>query len=117
VDGPCRAIGLRIAKNHPTLDSMYKCTYNDRVEFEWDIQKASSNFKKHGVDFADAATIFEDDSAVTALDDCADEERFVTIGMDSLSRVLIVVYTWRNDRIRIISTRKATSKERRQYEG
>jgi uncharacterized DUF497 family protein len=45
------------------------------------------------------------------------EERFVTLGTDALERLLVIAYTWRDDRIRLISTRKATRRERRQYEG
>ena len=87
------------------------------MDYEWDPVKAKSNFRKHGVDFADAATVFSDDYALTIPDDDPDEERFVTIGVDALERILIVVYTWRSRRIRIISARKADSYERKQYEG
>lgn len=87
------------------------------MNYEWDINKARSNFRKHGIDFADAATIFSDDYALTITDDYPDEERFVTIGMDALGRVLVVVYTWRGQCIRIISARRANSYERKQYEG
>ena len=88
---------------------MHRCTYNGTVEIEWDGKKAISNLKKHGVDFADAITVLEDERALTISEDYPDEERFITIGMDSLNRVLVVVYTWRKNRIRIISARKATS--------
>ena len=60
---------------------------------EWDIQKAETNRRKHGVDFADAVSVLEDPSALTLEDEREDEERFVTMGMDSLGRVLVVVYT------------------------
>jgi uncharacterized DUF497 family protein len=86
------------------------------VEVEWDSRKAASNLKKHGVDFADAATVLYDDFALTVSDEHADEERFVTLGMDALSRVLVVVYTWQGEGIRLISAREATPRERRQYE-
>lgn len=56
---------------------------------EWDTRKAAANLKKHGVDFADAATVLHDEQAITVLDDEADEERYVTIGMDALGRVLV----------------------------
>jgi uncharacterized DUF497 family protein len=86
-------------------------------EFEWDERKARLNLRKHRVDFADAATTFQDDQAVTvAEDDQGDEERYVTIGMDLLGRVLVVAYTMRNARIRIISARRATKREREEYE-
>ncbi|WP_207683751.1 BrnT family toxin [Desulfonema magnum] len=70
------------------------------------------------MDFADAVTVFDDYHAVTIDDpDHGDEERFVSIGMDTYGRILVVVYTWRNHTIRIISARKALKRERRQYGG
>ena len=57
-----------------------------------------------------------DDLAVTIPDDSPDERRFVTVGMDALDRVLVVVYAWRGDRMRLISARRATPRERRVYE-
>ncbi len=87
------------------------------VEFEWDFRKAVANLRKHGVDFADAATVLYDDRAITIADERSDEERFVTIGMNALGRVLVVVYAWREERLRLISARKATARERRQYGG
>ncbi len=87
------------------------------VEFEWDAQKARSNLRKHGVDFADCVSVFFDDLAITIKDDSSDEERFITIGADALGRILVVVYTWLGERIRIISARKATRSEREHYEG
>jgi hypothetical protein len=87
------------------------------VEFEWDIKKAHSNLKKHGIDFADAISVLEDENAITIPDKHPDEERFVTIGRDVFGRSLVIVYTWRQDRIRIISSRKATAKEINQYKG
>lgn len=86
------------------------------MSFEWDPNKATINFNKHGVDFADAATIFDDSNAITINDHDHDEERLVTIGMDAYGRILVVVYTWRDDVIRIISARKATKNEQKQYE-
>ena len=86
------------------------------MAFEWDARKAAANVRKHGVRFADAIAVLEDESAVTVVDESSDEERWVTIGMDSLARVLVVVYTWRRERIRIVSVRRATPGERRQYE-
>jgi uncharacterized DUF497 family protein len=80
--------------------------------------KAASNLHKHGVRFADAVSVFSDEFALTATDDFAEEERFVTLGTDAFGRVLVGVYTWRGERlIRIISARKATRRERTQYEG
>jgi uncharacterized DUF497 family protein len=86
------------------------------VEVEWDRRKAASNLKKHGIDFADAATVLSDDLAITVLDEGSEEERYVTLGMDALGCLLVVVYTLREDHIRLISTRKATCHERQQYE-
>lgn len=78
---------------------------------------AATKARKHGVDFADAATALHEELAVTVPDDEPDEERFVTLGMDALGRILVVVYTWREDRIRLISTRLATARERPRHEG
>jgi uncharacterized DUF497 family protein len=86
------------------------------VDFEWDCQKAATNLKKHSVNFADITEVFYDELAITIQDSASNEERFITIGIDSLARVIVVVYTWREDRIRIISARKATAKERHKYE-
>ena len=86
------------------------------MSFEWDQDKATRNLKKHSVDFADAATIFEDFNSVTLNNPGHGEERFVTIGMDSYGHILVVVYTWRGDVIRLISARKATKHERKQYQ-
>lgn len=87
------------------------------MEFEWDEWKAAENLRKHGVDFADAALVLEDDLALTVEDpDAQGEERWVTMGHDPNQRVLVVSYTWRGERIRLISARKATGAERRRYE-
>jgi len=69
------------------------------------------------VDFADAVSVLEDERAITVPDDYPDEERFITIGMDFFGHILVVVYTWRKTRIRLISARKATAKEVGQYKG
>lgn len=86
------------------------------MKYEWDPHKAQSNLRKHGILFADAVTVFTDDFALTIPDDDSDEERFITLGKDALDRILVVVYTWRGDDIRIISARKAEIYERQQYE-
>jgi uncharacterized DUF497 family protein len=86
------------------------------VDIEWDARKAAANVRKHGIDFADAATILEDDLAVTVIDRHINEDRIVTVGMDGLGRILVVVYTYRGERIRLISARHAASRERRHYE-
>jgi len=85
--------------------------------FEWDESKAIGNKTKHGISFADTFAAFEDPNAVTVEDSREDEQRYVTIGMDAFGRILVVVYTWRDDNIRIISARKAVRYEVRQYEG
>jgi uncharacterized DUF497 family protein len=87
------------------------------VDLEWDPKKAAANLRKHGIDFADAATALHDELAITLVDDDGGEERFVTMGSDALSRVLVVVFTWRSSRIRLISARRATVIERTRYEG
>jgi len=84
--------------------------------YRWNRDKATANLRKHGIDFADAVSVFSDDLAITIPDERFDEERFITIGVDAFARVLVVVYTMRDDEIRIISARKATRQERQQYE-
>ncbi len=69
------------------------------MAYQWDRDKIAANLRKHGVDFADAVTVFSDDLAITITDERFDEERFITIGIDAFNRVLVVVYTWRNDEI------------------
>lgn len=86
------------------------------MAYQWNRDKAAANLRKHGIDFADAVSVFSDDLAITIPDDRFDEERFVTIGNDAFGRVLVVVYTLRDDEIRLISARKATRQERQQYE-
>jgi uncharacterized DUF497 family protein len=87
------------------------------VEYEWDPAKARRNLEKHGVDLADAVGALEDELALTVEDThSVTEERFVTLGVDSTGQLLVVVYSWRGERIRLISARKATGRERRQYE-
>ncbi len=87
------------------------------VNYQWDREKAGANLLKHGVCFADAVSVFSDEAALTIEDDDPDEQRFVTIGIDAFGRLLVVVYTWRGEDIRVISARKATGRERRHYEG
>lgn len=71
------------------------------------------------MEFADAATAFDDDHALTVQDedDYEGEQRFVTLATDALGRLLVIVYAWRGETIRLISARKATRRERKQYEG
>jgi uncharacterized DUF497 family protein len=86
------------------------------MSFEWDPKKAAANVEKHGIPFAEAVFALEDDRAVTVADDSPGEQRWATIGIDAIGRILVVVYTWRDDDIRIISARGATARERRQYQ-
>jgi uncharacterized DUF497 family protein len=85
------------------------------VEFEWDPAKARENIKVHGVDFADAVGVFDNPYLEWEDSDTKGEERFVALGMDLLARLLMVVYTYRPGKIRMISARKATKKEGKEY--
>jgi len=97
---------------------MYSCTYYG-IAFQWDAKKAAANLAKHRVDFADAVEVLFDPEAITVLDQDDDhgEERFVSLGTDGMTRILVLFYSWRGEAIRIISARKATRRERRQYKG
>jgi uncharacterized protein len=88
------------------------------MDFEWDVRKAEANYRKHGVRFAEAMPVFEDDYAITVIDDESDpnEERFVSIGAGAKDKLLVVVYSYRGKSIRIISARLAEAHERWQYE-
>ena len=83
-------------------------------EFEWDAAKAEANLRKHNVSFQTARRVFDDAFAVYGIDDSHDEDRIVITGMvDGV--LLTIIYTDRHDRIRIISARKATRHEQRDY--
>lgn len=85
------------------------------MDFEWDPAKARSNLTKHGVSFSDVETAFYDQHAISMPDPgAAAEERFVLVGMDALGTIVVVVYTYRGDSIRIISARRATKSERKE---
>ena len=88
------------------------------IEFEWDEKKADSNFKKHDVSFEEGATVFNDPEIATMFDPdhSKDEERFISIGMSIQGNLLVIIHTEREERIRLISCRKATSAERKAYE-
>ena len=88
------------------------------MQFEWNPDKARSNIDKHGVSFDEASTVFEDVLSLTMPDPLhsEDEDRFVLTGMSHRNRLLVVVHTDRNDRIRIITARPAMRRERIQYE-
>jgi len=88
------------------------------VEFEWDPKKADYNLKKHGVDFAEASTVFNDPLSITYFDPdhSFEEDRFIIIGLSVYHRLLIISHTDRNEVVRIISAREATNRERMLYE-
>ena len=88
------------------------------MNFEWDPAKARINRRKHRVKFEEAATVYGDALALTYPDPdhSISEQRFITVGMSSARRVLIVAHAERGESIRIISARKATQSERKQYE-
>ena len=87
------------------------------MNYQWDPAKSKSNVKKHGVEFADALGVFEDPDAITIEDtDSEEEQRFLSIGLDVLGRIIVVAYTYRDDDVRLISARKATKKEVKIYE-
>ena len=88
------------------------------LEFEWDPAKAELNLKEHGVSFDEATTVFRDALSITIADpDHSDsEDRFIDIGMSHREQLLVVSYTERKDKIRIISARRATRTERKSYE-
>jgi len=88
------------------------------LTFEWDEDKAAENLKRHGVSFSEASTVFADQLSRTIPDPLHsdEEDRFVVMGMSTLRHILIVVHTFRGENIRIISARRATSHERKDYE-
>jgi len=86
--------------------------------FEWNEIKASTGFKKHGVSFEEATTVFGDTGSITISDPLhsTDEDRFIIIGYSLKHRLVVVIHTERGDNIRIISARLATKRERSFYE-
>jgi len=83
----------------------------------WDPDQAKENRTKHRISFPDAEPVLFDPNAITREDEQTEgEQRFVTVGLDALGRILIVVYTYRGETIRMISARQATRNERREYE-
>jgi uncharacterized DUF497 family protein len=87
------------------------------MNITWDPNKAEVNFKKHGIRFSDAEVALYDTFAMTLEEHIvANEQRYVTIGADAVGRIVAVVYSYRSDTIRLISARKATRNERKQYE-
>jgi hypothetical protein len=90
----------------------------ENSEFEWDDEKAESNLEKHGVSFEEAATIFNDPKIATIADPdhSESEERYISLGMSVVMRLLNVAHTYRKERIRLVNARKATKAERKNYE-
>jgi hypothetical protein len=88
------------------------------VTFEWDAAKATANLKKHGVAFVDAAAVFLDPLAATFPDpdQPSAERREITIGYTMKKQLVFVSHCERGERVRIISARRATRAERKQYE-
>jgi uncharacterized DUF497 family protein len=86
--------------------------------FEWDPRKSATNFRKHGVSFAEAGTVFGDELSITVPDPnhSDQEERFLTIGWSNLHRLLMVAHADRGENLRIISARELTKTERKAYE-
>ncbi len=83
----------------------------------WDPNKAEINFKKHRIRFSDAEAVLFDPLALTIEEHIvATEQRYVTVGSDTVGRLIAIVYSYRADTIRLISARKATPTERKQYE-
>ena len=95
-----------------------KRLYTAFVRFEWDPPKAEANLRTHGVSFAEAVSVFEDDFALTREDEEAAEElRFVTLGLTDRGKLVVVVYAYREpDTIRVISAWKANRRQRALYE-
>lgn len=91
----------------------------DGLRFEWDKRKAAANVRKHGVAFEEAETVFADERALLMEDPAhsADQDRFLLLGLSATLRTLVVCHCYRasDDVIRIISARKATRAEQRQY--
>ena len=79
-------------------------------------EKNRSEYSKARGSFCGAVVVFQDDRALTIEDQHSDEERFIRLGMDAKERILVVVYTWREECVRIISARQATPREREKYE-
>ena len=88
------------------------------MSFEWDPAKAVANFRKHGVRFTETIPALSDQYAITSLDDNSDldEERFISLGASEKNRILVTVFCYRKNNIRIISARLADHQERKQYE-
>ena len=118
--GLCLGRSTPLGKQHdPAVGTL--CLYNKDVEdgFDWDKKsKAEINFRRHGVRMAEATAVFYDPYSITLTDNESDptEQRFATVGIGGKGRLLVVVYTYRDEHIRIISARPAEPHERKEYE-
>ena len=120
-DGLLQGFGRGALLAHiPLRKRLEICTlyaYTGSVDVTWDPEKARDNLRKHGVRFSDAESVLFDPGALTREDTAAEgEQRLVTLGADPIGRILVVVYTYRGEDIRLISAWQATKKERRHYE-
>lgn len=117
-DRLCRRVSVQDVNPARFRESVPARPYASSVEFEWDPEKAAGNERKHDVSFDEAATVFGDTLSLTIADPghSDEEDRFVLLGESFRGRLLVIVHTDREDRIRIISARLATRKERRAYE-
>ncbi len=87
------------------------------MEIKWNPQKAEANFRKHKIRFSDAESVLFDPMTLTIEDQIIDQEqRFLSVGSDAFGRILVIVYAYHGETIRLISARKATPKERKYYE-
>jgi uncharacterized protein len=88
------------------------------VKFEWDPAKATANFRQHRVSFVEAGSVFYDPLGITTFDPehSHEEDRYITVGASSAGRILMVAHTDRKERIRIITARELTRRERKDYE-
>ena len=99
------------------FDRYIQYMYINNMRILWDPEKAKANFRKHRVRFPDAESVLFDPMALTREDEkLYDEQRFVTIGTDSMNRIVVVVYSYSGEDIRLISARRATPRERKSYE-
>ena len=92
-------------------------SFANTVRWEWDVAKAAANERIHGVTFAEAATVLDDERAITREDtDSVGEQRFVSLGMSAAGQLLVEVYAWRGPAtVRLISAWKANARQRKDY--
>lgn len=115
-DAPACGRRARSALALGGLDQYAYKIHTKRMEVEFDPEKAASNLRKHRVSFSHAEQALRDPMGLTIEDpDSEGEPRFVTLGADSLGRILVVIHIPRGDRIRIISARKASPSEAKNY--